>query len=234
MKISLLTDSTAFGFMGCCGTFGRRASQATTRQPWSHNYRACFFNDAAAARIRMEEGQRRADRRGLTGELTDTESGSNAQGQMIGVCAGVSDLCSSLRGPLAPHRRSPGSPPPAPGALLAQGEAEGAAEEEVHSPGLSAGSQACEHSSGGGQTHFQQESTSQVDCFTRSGDSEQIQPFQTTDIQIRTVADGHRSTVIHLPVVLLHLLLWTHRVRQVCAAVEKEVTWCTSMFGTNK
>lgn len=54
----------------------------------------------------------------------------------------LSDLCSSLRGLLAPHRRSPGSPPPAPGALPAQGEAEGVAGEEVHSPGLSAGSQA--------------------------------------------------------------------------------------------
>lgn len=54
----------------------------------------------------------------------------------------LSDLCSSLRGLLAPHRRSPGSPPPAPGALPAQGEAEGVVGEEVHSPGLSAGSQA--------------------------------------------------------------------------------------------
>lgn len=61
---------------------------------------------------------------------------------------GPSDLCSSLRGPPAPHRRSPGSPPPAPGALSAQGEAEGAAGEEEHSPGLSAGSQACKQNSG--------------------------------------------------------------------------------------
>lgn len=59
-----------------------------------------------------------------------------------------SDLCSSLRGPPAPHRRSPGSPPLAPEALPAQGEAEGAAGEEGHSLGLSAGSQACRHSSG--------------------------------------------------------------------------------------
>lgn len=78
---------------------------------------------------------------------TDVESGSNRRGLMISVCVGPSDLCSSLRGPLAPHRRSPGSPPPALGALLAQGEAEGAVGEEAHSPGLSAGSQACKHSS---------------------------------------------------------------------------------------
>jgi len=60
-----------------------------------------------------------------------------------------SDLCSSPRGPPAPHRQSQGSPPPAPGALPAQGEAEGAAGEEGHSPALSAGSQACEHNNGG-------------------------------------------------------------------------------------
>lgn len=65
---------------------------------------------------------------------------------MIGLT--VSDLCSSPWGPPAPHRRSPGSPPPAPGAPPARGEAEGAAGEEGHSPGLSAGSQACEHNGG--------------------------------------------------------------------------------------
>lgn len=58
----------------------------------------------------------------------------------------VSDLCSSLLGPLALHRQSPGSPPPAPGALSARGEAEGAVGEEVRSLGLSAGSQAWKHS----------------------------------------------------------------------------------------
>ncbi len=81
--------------------------------------------------------------------MTDVESGLNGLGQMTSVFLFVcrSDLCSSLRGPPAPHRRSPGSPPPAPGALPAQGEAEGAAGEEGHSPGLSAGSQACKHNS---------------------------------------------------------------------------------------
>lgn len=59
-----------------------------------------------------------------------------------------SDLCSSPRDPPAPHRQSPGSPPPAPGDLPAQGEAEGVAGEEGHSQGLSAGSQACKHNSG--------------------------------------------------------------------------------------
>lgn len=54
----------------------------------------------------------------------------------------LSDLYSSPLGPPAPHRQSPGSPPPAPGALLAQEEAEGAVGVEVRSPGLSAGSQA--------------------------------------------------------------------------------------------
>lgn len=63
-----------------------------------------------------------------------------------GLVGSVSDLCSSLLGPLAPHRQSPGSPPPAPGALLAQGEAEGAEGEEVRSLGLSAGSQAWKNS----------------------------------------------------------------------------------------
>lgn len=53
-----------------------------------------------------------------------------------------SDLCSSLLGPLAPHRRSPGSPPLALGAQLAREEVEGAAGVEVRSLGLSAGSQA--------------------------------------------------------------------------------------------
>lgn len=61
--------------------------------------------------------------------------------------AHVTDLCSSPRGPPAPHRRSPGSPPPALGAQPAQGEVEGAAGEEEQSPGLSAGCQACEHNS---------------------------------------------------------------------------------------
>ena len=59
-----------------------------------------------------------------------------------------SDLCSSPRGPPAPHHRSPGSPPPALGALPAQGEVEEAVGEEARSPGLSAGSQVCEHISG--------------------------------------------------------------------------------------
>lgn len=59
-----------------------------------------------------------------------------------GSAASPSDLCSSLLGPLAPHRRSPGSPPPALGALPARGEAEGAEGEVVRSLGLSAGSQA--------------------------------------------------------------------------------------------
>lgn len=58
------------------------------------------------------------------------------------LCVFVSDLCSSLQGPPAPHRQSLGSPPPAQGALPAQGEAEGEAGEEVHSPELSAASQA--------------------------------------------------------------------------------------------
>ena len=86
--------------------------------------------------------------------MTDVESGSNVLRQMtsvcvcVCVCVGLSDLCSSLRGPPAPHRRSPGSPPPAPGALPAQAEVEGAAGEEGRSPGLSAGSQACKHNSG--------------------------------------------------------------------------------------
>lgn len=53
------------------------------------------------------------------------------------------DLCSSLRGLPAPHRRSPGSPPPALEALSAQGEVEEVAVEEGQSPGLSADSQAC-------------------------------------------------------------------------------------------
>lgn len=79
--------------------------------------------------------------------MTDVESASTELGQMISVCVGLSvcfsDLCSSLRGPPAPHRRSPGSPPLAPGALPVQGEAEEAAGEEGQSPGLSAGSQAC-------------------------------------------------------------------------------------------
>lgn len=60
----------------------------------------------------------------------------------------ASDLCSSLRGPPAPHHLSPGSPPLAPGALPAQEEAEGVAGEEGHSPRLSAASQACEHNNG--------------------------------------------------------------------------------------
>lgn len=66
--------------------------------------------------------------------------------EQMGLVLSLSDLCSSLLGPLAPHRRSPGSPPPAPGALLAQGEAEGVVGEEVRSLGLSAGSQAWKHS----------------------------------------------------------------------------------------
>lgn len=40
------------------------------------------------------------------------------------------DLCNSLRDPPAPHRRSPGSPPPAPGGQPAQREAEEVVEEE--------------------------------------------------------------------------------------------------------
>lgn len=58
------------------------------------------------------------------------------------MCVFASDLCSSLQGPPAPHHRSLGSPPPAQVALPAQGEVEGEAGEEVHSPELSAGSQA--------------------------------------------------------------------------------------------
>lgn len=56
-----------------------------------------------------------------------------------------SDLYSSLQGPLAPHRRSLGSPPQALGALPAQGEVEGVVGEEEHSLGLSAGFQVCQN-----------------------------------------------------------------------------------------
>lgn len=57
-------------------------------------------------------------------------------------CVFGSDLCSNLQGPPAPHRQNLGSPPLAQGALPAQGEVEGRAGEEVHSPELSAESQA--------------------------------------------------------------------------------------------
>lgn len=66
------------------------------------------------------------------------------------------NLCSSLQGPPAPHRRSPGSPPPAPGALPAQGEVEGVAGEEGHSQGLSAGFQVCQNNK---EQSFRQKST---------------------------------------------------------------------------
>lgn len=93
----------------------------------------------------------------------------------MGFEASPSDLCSSLLGPLAPHRRSPGSPPPALGAQPARGEAEGAAGEEVRSLGLSAGSQAWKDSTGSKvscQVTFTRKSTSQSDHFALNAESE--------------------------------------------------------------
>lgn len=117
------------------------AVRQITLSRWIPDYHACHFTGYKDRGRTEEEFADRSRNWRVTLELGVAEKAGKSLGWK-GSVASPSDLCSSLLGPLAPHRRSPGSPPPAPGALPARGEAEGAVGEEVHSLGLSAGSQA--------------------------------------------------------------------------------------------
>lgn len=122
-------------------------------------------------RVKTETETERGDRAAIVELLTTALiSWDRPTSAYMGLSECRSDLCSSPRDPPALHRQSPGSPPPAPGDLAVQGEAEGVAGEEGHSQGLSAGSQACKHNSGMkdesslGNVYWK--STSQLEQFT--------------------------------------------------------------------